>query len=136
MARNPDHGDADPDPPLSQASAGDSDSPPAPHPWILTLDNIFVDVARNFPDNQFLLENNIEPGTQNTALTDDMKQFALKVIQMKDDSEEDNYGSTELSSTLGGCGLNTARAANEYLKAVGDIMDRKKARKPGANAGV
>jgi sugar/nucleoside kinase (ribokinase family) len=39
-------------------------------PWIISLDNIFLDVARELPDNSYLNDNNIVPGTQNTALTD------------------------------------------------------------------
>jgi len=37
------------------------------YPWILSLDNIFLDVAREFPNNDFIEENNVIPGTQNTA---------------------------------------------------------------------
>ena len=33
------------------------------NPWILTVDNIFLDVARSLPDNSFLLENNLIPGS-------------------------------------------------------------------------
>ena len=32
-------------------------------PWIMSIDNIFLDVSRDFPDNRFLEENNIIPGT-------------------------------------------------------------------------
>ena len=45
-------------------------------PWIMSIDNIFVDVARDFPDNKFLEDNQIIPGTQNTALTDELKRVA------------------------------------------------------------
>jgi len=32
-------------------------------PWIITLDNIFVDVTRELSDNTFLEENDIKPGS-------------------------------------------------------------------------
>jgi len=48
------------------------------------VDNIFIDTARQFPDNQFLAVNDIKPGSQNTATTDQMKQTALNVLNMAD----------------------------------------------------
>lgn len=83
-------------------------------PWIFTLDNIFVDVAREYPDNKILLENDIAPGSQNTALSQKDKEFALKIIKMRDGE----YGSKELSATVGGCAMNTSRAANIYLQSL------------------
>ena len=45
-------------------------------PWIMSIDNIFLDVARELPDNTYLLDNNIVPGSQNTAFTDEFKRVA------------------------------------------------------------
>lgn len=83
-------------------------------PWLMSIDNVFFDVIRTFPDNQFLEERNIIPGSQNTAFTDEMKQAALEIINMKDGS----YGSKKISATVGGCAVNTSRAANFYLQAI------------------
>lgn len=83
-------------------------------PWLMTIDNIFFDVARKFPDNKFLEERSIQPGTQNTAFSDKDKSVALEIITMKDGL----YGSKKISATVGGCALNTSRAANFYLQAV------------------
>ena len=80
-------------------------------PLLFTLDNIFLDVARKFKDNLFLQENNIKPGTQNTALDAEMKMVAKKILMMKDGE----YGSEELCATPGGCAMNTCRAANMYF---------------------
>jgi len=80
-------------------------------PWILALDNIFVDVARELEDNRFLEEQNVVPGTQNTATTPEMKATAKKVLDMKDGE----YGSTKMAETAGGCAVNTARAAHFYF---------------------
>jgi len=54
------------------------------NPWILTVDNIFLDVARSLPDNSFLLENKLIPGSQYTATTPELKQFAQKIFEMRD----------------------------------------------------
>ena len=43
-----------------------------------------------------------------------MKDVAKKVLEMKDG----DYGSKELSSTVGGCSVNTSRGANMYLQAL------------------
>ena len=71
-----------------------------------------MDVARKLPSNDFLLQNNMVPGSQNTATNDHLKSVAKKILEMKDGEE---YGSTELSKTVGGCAMNTTRAANFYL---------------------
>jgi hypothetical protein len=71
-----------------------------------------MDVARELPDNSFLIENNVKPGSQNTAIDQDMKDVAKKIIDMKNG----DYGSRELSSTVGGCAMNTCRAANFCLQ--------------------
>ena len=44
--------------------------------WILTVDNIFLDIARSFPDNTFLLDNKLIPGSQYTANNVELKEFA------------------------------------------------------------
>ena len=63
--------------PTSEDLNGPANSKQADNsPWIMSIDNIFVDVARDFPDNKYLEENNIVPGTQNTALTDELKRVA------------------------------------------------------------
>lgn len=77
-------------------------------PWILTLDNIFLDCARKIPDNSFLEKHGITPGLQYTATNDSMKQVAAEIFKMED----------SLSTTVGGCAMNTARAANFYLQAL------------------
>jgi hypothetical protein len=46
-------------------------------PWIVSVDNIFLDVASEFPNNDFLVEHGIKPGTQNTAIDDRLKSVAL-----------------------------------------------------------
>ena len=43
-----------------------------------------------------------------------MKDVAKKVLDMKDSE----YGSKELSATVGGCAVNTSRGANMYLQAL------------------
>ena len=45
-------------------------------PFIFTMDNIFLDVARSLPDNTFLTDNGIKPGSQNTATTEQLKNVA------------------------------------------------------------
>jgi hypothetical protein len=82
-------------------------------PWILTVDNIFLDVAQELPDNSYLENNGISPGSQNTAMDDRMKRIAKDVLEMKDGE----YGSKKMSETIGGCALNTSRAANFFLQA-------------------
>ena len=82
-------------------------------PWIMSIDNIFLDVAVNLPDNKFLEDNDIIPGTQNTALDDKMKQVARQLFIMTNGE----YGSKQISKTVGGCAMNTSRAANFYLQA-------------------
>jgi hypothetical protein len=77
----------------------------------MSVDNIFLDIAREFPDNQFLVDNNVLPGTQNTATTDHMKSVATKIISMK----AGEFDSKEIAKTVGGCAMNTSRAANFYL---------------------
>ena len=67
-------------------------------PWIFTIDNIFMDVARQLPSNDFLLQNNVVPGSQNTATNDHLKSVAKKILEMQDG----DYGSKELSKTVGG----------------------------------
>ena len=52
-------------------------------PWIFGIDNIFVDVAVELPDNSFLIENGVEPGSQNTAMTPEMKEVAKMILEMK-----------------------------------------------------
>ena len=73
----------------------------------------FLDVAVNLPDNKFLEDNDIIPGTQNTALDDKMKQVARQLFIMTNGE----YGSKQISKTVGGCAMNTSRAANFYLQA-------------------
>ena len=83
-------------------------------PWILSVDNIFLDIAIELPSNEFLITNGIIPGSQYTATTPELKDFALKLINIKDGE----HGSKEMSRTVGGCCMNTSRAANFYLQAV------------------
>jgi len=78
---------------------------------LFTVDNIFIDVAREISNNTFLLDNKIKPGSQNTATTPEMKGVAQKILSMKDQE----WGSRLLTSTVGGCAVNTSRAANFYL---------------------
>ena len=80
-------------------------------PWIFTIDNIFVELAREFPDNSFLIQNGVKPGSQNTAITPEMKAVAKKVLEMKDGE----LGSKELCATAGGCAVSTSRSANVYF---------------------
>ena len=79
--------------------------------WILSLDNIFLDVAREFPNNSFIEENGVVPGTQNTATNPELKEFAKKIFEMQDGE----YDSKKMSGTVGGCAMNTSRSANFYL---------------------
>ena len=67
------------------------------------------------PDNSFLIEHNIKPGTQNTALTNEMKSTAKKILQLNDGE----FGSKRIVKTVGGCAMNTSRAAHNYLQAAG-----------------
>jgi sugar/nucleoside kinase (ribokinase family) len=43
-----------------------------------------------------------------------MKSVALEVIKMEDGL----YGSKRISNTVGGCAMNTSRAANFYIQAL------------------
>ena len=88
-------------------------------PWVITIDNIFIDVAREIPDNALLLNNGIKPGSQNTAVTEEMKAFAKKIIEMGDDE----LGTKLITSTVGGCAVNTTRSANFYLRAQGKLQN-------------
>jgi len=80
--------------------------------WLIALDNIFVDIAVALKDNTFLVKNNPVPGQQYTATTDELKQVTQEIFDMKDGDE---YGSKKISETVGGCAMNTGRAANFYL---------------------
>ena len=66
------------------------------------------------PDNSFLIDNGIKPGSLYTALTPEMIKVAKDIIEMEDGGK---YGSKKLSTCLGGCAMNTSRAANFYLLA-------------------
>lgn len=54
------------------------------------------------------------PGAQYTATTAALKEFAQKLIDMKDGE----HGSKEMSRTVGGCSMNTSRSAHFYLQAL------------------
>ena len=62
-----------------------------------------------------MIKNGIKPGTQNTAVTSQLKDVAKTILEMRDD---DQYRSKKLCATVGGCSMNTSRAANMYLKAL------------------
>ena len=66
------------------------------------------------PNNQFLIDNGIKPGSLYTALTPEMIKVAKDIMEMEDGGK---YGSKKLSIVLGGCAMNTSRAANYYLLA-------------------
>ena len=66
------------------------------------------------PDNRFLIENGVKPGSLYTALTPEMLKVAKDIIEMEDGGL---YGSKKLSTVLGGCAMNTSRAANYFLMA-------------------
>ena len=83
-------------------------------PWILSVDNIFLDIAIQLPNNQFITDHGFVPGSQYTATTAALKEFAQKLINMK----EGEHGSKEMSRTVGGCAMNTSRSANLYLQAL------------------
>ena len=85
-----------------------SSSPADEGPLIFTIDNVFLDIAKELPDNSFLEANGVKPGSQNTALTQDLKDVVKKIM----DSDF-----KELSTTVGGCAMNTTRAANFYFQA-------------------
>lgn len=48
--------------------------------WIVTVDNIFLDVAKEIESDDWLVKENIVPGSQNTALTPAMKNTAKKIL--------------------------------------------------------
>ena len=75
------------------------------------------------PDNSFLIENGIKPGSQNTALTPEVEKVAKTILEMEDGGK---YGSKKLSVALGGCAMNTTRAANYYLLATSQESYSKK----------
>lgn len=82
--------------------------------WIIAIDNIFLDVAKEIQSDDWLVNENIAPGSQNTALTPAMKATALKVLNATEDEMK------ELSRTAGGCSMNTTRAANYWFRANGE----------------
>ena len=45
-------------------------------PWLITIDNIFLDVAKELTSDQWLIDRNVTPGSQNTAYTPEMKRVA------------------------------------------------------------
>ena len=51
-------------------------------PWLLTLDNVFVDVTVELPNNKFLIEYEVQPGTSITAMNEKLKNTAEKVLKM------------------------------------------------------
>ena len=78
-------------------------------PWIITLDNIFVDVAIKLPSTSFLESHNLVPGSQYTADTPEKLKAAMELLSVKEGSSE------QICKTVGGCAMNTSRAANYYL---------------------
>lgn len=80
---------------------------------MISVDNIFIDCTVKMPNDDFWRDNNIAPGCQYTAHDDFFKLAALKVLELKGE-----YGSEQLVSTVGGCAMNTSRAANFYLQAI------------------
>ena len=87
--------------------------PETKSPLMISVDNIFIDCTVKMPNDDFWTENNIKPGVQYTAHDNFFKMAALKVLELKGE-----YGSEQLVSTVGGCSMNTSRAANFYLQAV------------------
>ena len=80
-------------------------------PWIVSIDNIFLDIAKELKSDEFLIENGIKPGSQNTAFDFLMREVATKILTSS------NEEMAELSRTAGGCAMNTSRAANYFLNA-------------------
>lgn len=87
--------------------------PETKSPLMISVDNIFIDCTVKMPNDQFWIDQNIAPGCQYTAHDDFFKEAALKVLDLKGE-----YGSEQLVSTVGGCSMNTSRAANFYLQAI------------------
>lgn len=65
------------------------------------------------PNDNFWKDNNIQPGCQYTAHDQFFKDAALKVLNLQGE-----YDSVQLVKTVGGCAMNTSRAANFYLNSI------------------
>lgn len=65
------------------------------------------------PNDNFWKDNNIQPGCQYTAHDDFFRDAALSVLNLQGE-----YESEQLVKTVGGCAMNTSRAANFYLKSI------------------